>query len=420
MPKLATLSRDADVTEVRNALTDGARTLLELRATPTDKRGETFAADVKEVADFIHDLDLVEKALSVAERAKAQEDDRRSGGRGPRGFGVDGAADEYRSMGRQATDTEEYRDFAKRGRSGGPFIAEVRNLLGGFTAGAYDSGSDGWLPVGSPQLHVGSIERRRPFLRGLMSVQSTGLRVVPYVREADQVTNETGAAMTSEGSAKAEVTATFENYSAIVEKITAWIPATDEILTDAPTLRGYIDTRLAYMLDIREESQVLTGNGTSPNLPGLDNVTGLQTQTEVSGDFPATIGQAIGKVENKDGEATGVACNPLNYWVAVTKRYANQFDNGFGGGAPSGRVADGNITWGLPAVRTRGVASGTAYVADWRMGATLFDRQETTIKVGDQHSDYFIRNLLVILAEKRVGVAWHRPNLFCKAAVPTS
>lgn len=416
MPKLANLSRDADVNEVRNALTDGARTLLELRATPTDKRGETFAADVKEVADFIHDLNLVESALAAEERAKRQaDDDARNKGQGARSARV-GAETEYRTLGQQVIDAEGYEEWAKSGKRT-PFNAETRNLIGGFTAGAYDSGADGWLPVGSPELHVGSIQRRRLYLRDLMSVQSTGLRIVPYVRETSQTTNETGAAMTSEGSAKAEVTATFETYNAIIEKITAWLPITDEIATDAPTLRGYIDTRLVYMLGVREESQVITGNGSSPNLLGLDNIT-PQTQSAVSGDLPATVGQAIGKVENVDGEATAAILNPIDYWVAATKRYANQFDNGFGGGAP-GSVA-GNITWGLPAVRTRSVASTVGYVGDFRMGATLFDRQQTTIRVSDQHSDYFIRNLQVVLAEKRVGVAWHRADLFVKMTVPSS
>lgn len=293
----------------------------------------------------------------------------------------------------------------------------MRNLIGGFSAGAYDSGSDGWLPVGSPQLHVGSIQRRRMFVRDLMSVQPTGLRVVPYVRETNQLTNETGAQMTSEGSAKAEVTMTFENYSAIIEKITAWIPVTDEITSDAPTLRGYIDTRLEYMVMIREEQQILAGSGTSPQIQGLATLPGVQTHGAVSGDYPGTLVGAIGKVENVDGEADGVVTNPIDYWTAVGKRHDEQFDNGFGGNAPS---TVSGITWGLPAVRTRAMTSGSAWVASWRLGGTVFDRQQTTIKVGDQHSDYLIRNLLVILIEKRMGAAWHRPNLFVQTTVPTS
>lgn len=411
---LPTVPKDAPLKDVRTALVDGARTLLELRSVSADKRGETHDADLRSAANFITDMDLVEKALDAEARAARDEaEETRNKARGGRGFGAAQDTD-FRSLGAQVVESEAFKEAR-----GGKYEIEVRNLIGGFTAGVYDTGSDGWLPVGSPQLAVGSMQRRRMFLRDLMSVQGTGLRVVPYVRETNQVTNETGAAFTSEGSAATEVTTTFENYSAIIEKITAWIPVTDEIVSDAPTLRGYIDTRLTYMIDIREEAGILTGTGTSPQIQGLDNIS-PQTQSVVASDYPACIGQAIGKVENYDGEANGVATNPLDYWVGVTTRHANQLDNGFGGSAPAGTPADGNITWGLPAVRSRGVTSGYAYIGDWRLGATVFDRQETTIKVGDQHSDNFIRDLSVIKGSKRIGVAWHRPSLFVKAAVPTS
>jgi HK97 family phage major capsid protein len=411
MPKLTTLAPDATLTDVRVANVDAGRSLLELRAVPADKRGETHDADLRQVANFITDNDLIAKALEHGEAAeRAKRESEAHGGKGARAD----LDNERRSMGQQVVDAAEFDDFARRnGKS-----IEVRNLLTEYSAGAYSSTAQPWLPIGSPELAVGSIQRRRLYVRDLMSVQGTGLKVVPYVREQNQTTNESGAAFTSEGSAKAEVTATFENYSAIIEKITAWIPVSEEAVMDAPTLRGYIDTRLAYMLGIREEQGVLSGTGTSPQILGLDNVSGVQTQGAVAGDLPATVGQAIGKVENVDGSANGAVLNPLDYWVAVTKRYANQFDNGFSTGAPS--TSETNITWGIPAVRTRGVASGVGYVADWAMGATMFDRQETTIKVADQHNDFAIRNLLAIIAEKRVGVAWHRPNLFVKVTVPTT
>jgi HK97 family phage major capsid protein len=413
MPTLPTLTKDSNLSDVRKAGVDAAGLLLEMRAVPKDKRGDTFEAEAKEVVDFIHELDIIEKGLSMAERTAPTPEGR--GARGGRSMGAELTEAEIRSMGAQLTEDPAYADWAKDKR--GPFVAEVRNLIGGFTAGAFDSGADGWLPVGSPAFAAQSAQRRRMFIRDVMSVQGTGLRVVPYVRETSQVANETGAQMTSEGSAKAEATATFENYSAIIEKVTAWLPITDEIATDAPTLRGYIDTRLAYMLDIREEQQVLNGNGTSPQIQGLKTLTGNQDQAAVTGDLPATIGAAIGLVENVDGDADGVVLNPVNFWTAMTKRYANQFDNGFGGGAPG---TPGGVTWGVPTVRTRAVGSGQGYVGAWRIGATLFDRQQTTIRVSDSHSDYFVRNLQVVLAEKRIGVAWHRPDLFVDVTVPTT
>ena len=413
MPFQSTLTRDADVGAVRTALGDAARYALELRSRPADQRGENYADDVRSAVDFIHEFNAIEEALTRAARPVADERDVRGG----RGNGADlGGGPDRRSLGQRVVDADGFGDWQANGRRGA-FTTEVRTLIGSFTSGAFDTNSDTWLPVNSRELMTSTLQRRRPFLRDLLGVQPTGLASFAYMRELNSSTTETGAAMTSEGSAKAEVDMLFTPADAPARKITAWIPVTDEMLSDAPTLRGYIDARLDYMLMIREEAQVYNGNGTAPNLQGIKGVSGVQTQTAVSGDFPATIAQAIAKVENVDGDADGVACNPIDYWTAASKRYANQFDNGFGGGAPG---AVGNITWGLPPVRTRALTSGSAMVAAWRMGATIFEREGTTIKVGDQHSDNFVKNITVILAEKRVALPIWRPDFFVDTTVPTS
>jgi HK97 family phage major capsid protein len=414
MPFTPTLGREATVADVRTQLGEAAAYALELRSRPATERGESFEADLRSAVDFINFADPIERALAAATRTTPETTEARGG----RGMGVGSDESERRSMGRQIVEGEGFAEWASGNRST-PYVAEVRNLIGGFSTGAFDSGSDNFLPVATPMMLDQVIRRRRLFVRDVMSVQSTGLRVIPYIRESSAVTNETGAQMVAEGSAKPEVVAAFETYQAVVQKIAAWLPVTDEIATDAPTLMGYIDNRLTYMLDIREEQQVLSGNGTAPQLEGINQVSGTQTQAAVTGDLPGTVGAAIGLIENVDGDADGVVLNPVDYWTATIKRYSTQHDNAnYGGGAP-GR-ADGNITWGLPAVRTRVQTSGTGIVGAWRLGATLFDRQQTTIKVADQHSDFFVRNLKVVLAEKRVALAIHRPDLFVKATIPTS
>ena len=270
-------------------------------------------------------------------------------------------------------------------------------------------------PVGTPELFPGAIQMRRMWLRDVLSVQQTGLSSVPYIRELNAQALEGGASAVAEASAKPEVDAQFVQVDAPIRKIAGWLRATDEILMDAPTLRGYIDTRLGYMIQIREEQQILSGTGTAPQIEGINVVSGTQTQTTPTGDYPAIIGRAIGKIENVDGDADGVATNPLDYWQAVTSRYSTFFDGSGAGAAPA---TIGGVTWGLPAIRTRALAAGSAIVGAWRLGATLFDRQQTVIRVSDQHSDLFIRNQVVILAEERVGLAIHRPALFVKATVP--
>jgi HK97 family phage major capsid protein len=429
---LPTLTKESTLADVRKAQVDAARELIELRSRPADKRDDKFIAEVREAADFIQHGDLIERALLAGQRdaedkareARDAEAARRAKVHGGRSLGADGTDGvEVRSHGRQVVEAEGYAEWAAAGKRG-PFVTEVRNLIGEFpNTPQYNTNSNAWLPVATPIMAIGSMQRRRAFVRDLMSVQSTGLKVIPYVRELNQVTNELGVVMVSEGSAKSEVSLVFETYNAVVEKMAGWLPVTDEIVSDAPTLMGYINGRLEYMTMIREEQQVLAGTGSSPQIQGLATLSGTQTQAMVTGagndqDFPGTIAQAFGKIENVDGEPDGVVCNPLDFWVAVGKRHVNQFDNGFGSGAPGSPGSSTGITWGEQCIRTRAITAGTAWAGSWKLGSTLFDRETFTVKVFDQHVDYAIRNLQLVLAEKRIAVAWHRPALFVNCTVP--
>lgn len=435
---MPTLTKDSTVADVRNAQVEAARTLIELRSRPAEKRsGDQYVAEVREAADFLVNGDLIERGLLAGERqadaearsAQDAEAARRAAIHGGRSLGADGTSGpETRSYGAQIVESPSYAEWVEHGQRG-TFVIETRNLIGEFpNTPQYNTGTNGWLPVATPIMALGSQQRRRAFIRDLMTVSATGLKVIPYIGETNQVTNETGFQMVSEGSAKSEVTLTFGPYTAIVEKMAGWLPITDEIVADAPTLMGYINGRLEYMAMIREEQQLLFGSGTSPQIQGLDTVSGLQTQAMVSatgettnaGDFPATMAAAYSLIENVDGEPDGVVCNPLNFWTAIAKRHVNQFDNGFGTGAPGSPPAAAGITWGETCVRTRACTSGIAYAGSWKMGSTLFDRETFNIRIKDQHSDWAIRNLNLIIGEKRIAVAWHRGSLFVKATVPTT
>jgi HK97 family phage major capsid protein len=420
VPFQPTLTEKPDAAELRTHLRAAADYVIDLQAKPHDQRGDGFAEDVRSGIDFLQTFDPIERVVSEAEarEAQAEADKRareaaeraeRAGLRGP-SASFAGDAEQPRSPGAEVVLADGYEDFAKRGGHG-MFEVEVRALLTTGDDDAIGSGAGIWRPVGTPTLNASAIRARRLFVRDLLSTGQTGLSSIPYIRELNAATNETGAAMTSEGSAKAEVTMEFTPADAPVRKITAWLAATTELLADAPTLRSYIDNRLTYMVLLREELQVLKGNGTAPNLEGVMIVTGHQTQTAVAGDVPATFAAAYGKIENVDGDPDGVAMNPLDFWGAISTRHATQFDNGFGGNAPAD-VVQGSLSWGERVVRTRSLDAGEAVAASWAMGATLLTRSGVSIRVGDQHAEYFIENKVAVLAEERVALPIWRPDFF--------
>lgn len=404
------------ITDLGERAKDAAQSCLsavsklgELRSLPADKRGETYTADVRAAIDELQANDVMHASVSRILRDHADETERAARSRGGRGpvAGTGSHSDDgpdTRTAGQRVTDDEGYQAFAARGGRGVAEI-EVRALLD--TGGASASGL--FMPQGTPTLNPQGLDRRRLFVRDLLSTGTTGLNSVPYIRELNPRTTETGATTVAEGAAKPEVTMTFVAADAPVRKIAAWIPVTTEILADAPTLRSYIDARLAYMLAVREEDQVLNGDGVAPNLEGITNATGLQTEvTAAGGDRLDAIAAAIAKVELVDGDADGLAMNPSDFWSMVANRSAGDghYDvNPFAS-------ADSLRPWGLPTVRTRSLASGTAIAGAWRIGGQLLDREQTTIRVGDQHSDYFTNNKAAILAEERVAFLNHRPDYF--------
>lgn len=398
----------SDAGELRTLLLeagDELRGLHERRPDTADREAtQSWTRDVRAATELIHLADAILQAEERAGRIPSGEQPR-----GGASTGTDLGGDQL-SWGESFIRSAEYqaRDSQSGAMAGGH---EVRTLLTTDQTATPAAGL--WMPRGTP---IPPLRRRmRLFVRDLISVVPTGLNSVPYIRELNPATNEVSATAIAEGAAKTEVTMEFAPFDAPVRKIAAWIPITQEIADDAPTLRGYIDERLAYMLALREEAQILAGNGASPALRGILNTTGILTQSG-GADKITALGTAIGKVENVDGEVDGIAMNPLDFWTMLTTRSATQFDQGWGGSGPFGSQPQG--VWGVPVVRSRQLASGKALVGSWRLGATLFDREQTVIRTTDSHSDYFTLNKLVILAEERVGLAVNRPDLFVDVTLP--
>lgn len=273
------------------------------------------------------------------------------------------------------------------------------------------NGSATLLPVGQPFLV--DTRRRRLFIRDLIGVQQTGLAAIPYVRELNPVANALSASTVAEGATKPEAKMEFTPDLAPVQVIATTIPITTQIMEDATTLVGYINGRLIYMLQYREEDEILRGNGVTPDLKGILNFAGVQTNS-TGADSAIRIGNSIAKIELVDGFADGVAMNPADYWSMMTARTSGsgQFDAAAFTSAPLQYV------WGLPIVRTNAMASKQTLVGNFAMGATLFDRSQSGVRVFEQHSDYAATNKVLLRAEERVALAVNRPDFFCVTTLP--
>jgi hypothetical protein len=423
--------------ELRTSLYELGNHLRELRTKPKDQRSDKWTQEMRDSAHLVYSLDA---ELRVAEQREVdswnlaaltlrqQAQERKGAGAQGTGAGISGSGIYHRSMGQQVVENERFKEWRERGNGSGtsPDI-EVRapSVIAGdpflIGEGTYldPNGSAGlWVPRGTPYLPSSAIDQRRLFMRDLLATGTTELAAIPYIRELNPRVYEEGATSVAEGTPKPEVQVLFTQDLAPVRKIGAWVPVTTEILEDAPTLQSYINARLGYMIRVREEEQLLNGTGNGADIRGITNTPNIQTQTAVSGDHAATIGLAIGLIESVDGDADGVAMNPLDYWTMVTTRHAQWLDGSpvaTGPGSPYGDAP--KTVWGMPAVRSRSIAVGQALVGSFKTGAQLFDRSAASIRVGDQHADYFTNNKVAVLIEERLALAVYRPDWFVLATL---
>lgn len=398
---LPLLSENANADELGEALKTSIATVTHLRS--RQELSDDDKAELVNHARFVTQMDPIHSAAERLERAAAPIIPISNGPT----VALSQPEQRERSLGQTITDNEQYQEFARSGRSGNQSIQiNLERTLVTTATGTL------WEPVQQPQVPVPIT--RRLFVRDLLSSAQVSGNSLTIMQESGTSSNELGATVVAEGASKPEVVLTWTSVVVPIRKIAAFLPLTTEIIEDAPALQGYVDNRLLYYLKLREELEMIAGDGTGAHILGIRNQTGLQTQAAVEADVPATVALAIAKIENVDGEADGVAMNPIDYWTATAARHTAQFDNGFGGNSPA--VPSG-FTWGLPVVRTRSLAGGNAIVGAWRQGGTVLDRSAAQIELGFQHSTFFVENKVAVRAEERVGLAVDRPALFVDTTI---
>jgi HK97 family phage major capsid protein len=242
----------------------------------------------------------------------------------------------------------------------------------------------------------------------LISSGTTGSDAVEFVQMTGFTNNaaETAEATSVANGAKPESAITMAVVQAMVKNIAHWIPITRRALADAAQIRTWAETLLRYGLKERLAEQVLTGDGLGENLTGILSTVGTQSQAWDT-DILTTTRKARTKVRTVGrANPNGYVMHP-NDWQTIDLLQDNEARYFFGGPSALGTPR----LWGLPVVEDEGMTEGTSVVADWRL-AMLWNRQQETIYITDSHSDYFTRNILVMLAEMRAAFGVIRPSAF--------
>jgi len=338
------------------------------------------------------------------------------------------------SIGQAFVDSAEYKSMIK-GAPGGRFSDQGRVQSQPFGVKTLITGTDDAsagafvTPQQAPMVPDPFLQRPMT-VRQLFSQGTTGSDSIEYVQILTQTNNAApvpeatsaakvgdgtgGTVLPAAGGVKPESGFTTKKQTTPVKTIAHWIPATKRSLSDASQVRTLIDTFLRYGLEEEFEDQLISGDGTGENFTGLNNVSGVQTQAAPgAGEDVFTVTRRARRKVRIGGRAipTGYVLNPIDWENIELARDANER---FYGSGPFAMTP--STLWGLPVVESEAVTQGTAWCAAWRMGM-IWDREQATIQATDAHADFFIRNLVAILAEMRAAFGVFRPAAFVKIAL---
>lgn len=266
--------------------------------------------------------------------------------------------------------------------------------------------SAGALVAPDRQRGVDALPQRLMTIRNLLQPGQTESNLIEFPRQKTRTLN---AGMVAEGATKPESSLEYELIQSPVRTIAHWVPASRQIFDDSPLLKATIDTELTYGLELKEEQQLLFGDGAGENLLGL-----YTTATEFSAPIAipdATsidlLRLAVLQVRLSEYRATAVVLNPIDLaWIELLKDSRGRYIVDYASGAP--RI------WGLPIIDTIAMPVDSFLVGAFGVAAQIFDRLNATILIADQHADFFIKNMLVILAEQRLALVNRRPNSFVR------
>jgi len=265
-------------------------------------------------------------------------------------------------------------------------------------------------------------------VRGLFAQGSTNSDTIEYIRQVSVTNNAQvvpeavthapidGTDVTAaEGGLKPESGMVFERTTTVVRTIAHWMPITKKALSDAGQLRSLIDQFLLYGLEEAFEDELLAGDGTGEHFTGLLNTSGVQTQAAPGAGQTIFDTARIARRKVRIGgrtNPTAYVLNPIDWEKYELMKDGNE--QYFGAG-PFALTAP--RLWGLPVIESEALPVGTGFVANWNQ-AIVFDREQASIQATDSHADFFIRNLVAILAEMRAAFAVLRPPAFCKFTIP--
>lgn len=260
---------------------------------------------------------------------------------------------------------------------------------------------------------------RSVHIRTLLPIGNTDAQTIRFPKESAY---DDGAAATAQGSTLGasdfDITATSVN----VEKIGTFMRITEEMLNDTPGLSSYLSARVPGKVLSVEDTEILNGDGSSPNLDGLftDGAAFITSggafddAVESANEFDVLIA-ALNQLALSNYQADTILLNPTDFHkIVLLKSTANEY--------LKNQIIQGiqPAINGVPITLNTAVTAGKFLVGNLAQASQLWVRDGLGIEFSREDSTNFRDGFVTIRAQERVALTNYSPNAIVQGTFSTA
>lgn len=261
---------------------------------------------------------------------------------------------------------------------------------------------------------------RSTHVRNLIPQGSTSSDVVRFVKESGY---SNGAATAAEGATLAQSDFDMTASDANVRKIGTYFRISEEMLADTPQLTSYLSARAPEKLLSVEDTQILSGNGSAPNLSGIitdaadfDTTSGgaFYQSVESANEFDVLVA-TLNQLALSEYQADYIMLNPTDFHkILLLKDSNNSYlkDQVYAGLQPA--------FMGVPVVINTAITAGTFLCGNFGVGTQLWVRDNVGVEFFREDGTNVRDGFVTVRVSERVALTNYLPNAFVNGTFSTA
>ena len=211
--------------------------------------------------------------------------------------------------------------------------------------------------------------------------------------------------------------------TALVQKIGTYFRISEEMLADTPQLTSYLSARAPEKLLEIEDAQLLSGNGSAPNLSGIigaaadfDVSSGgaFYHAVESANEFDVIVA-ALNQLSLANYSADCILLNPTDFHkILLLKDTTNNYikDQVYAGLQPT--------FMGVKVILNTAMAAGSFLIGNFAAGSQMWIRENLNVEFFREDGTNVRDGFVTVRVSERVALANYLPNAYVNGAFSTA